>query len=574
MRFLTAFLLLFFQTPGNPAPQGLQQEVLSSIEGTVLAAASGDPLARAEVTLTRLAAATPAIAPVSTERDGKFVFRNLQPGQYLLRVKRNGYAPQEYGQRTPTSSGPPIPLTAGQQMKDVVFNLVAGAVVAGRVRDTGGEPVPSVTVSLLRTQYQATGQRTYYVVGSATTDDRGEYRVFWVPAGRYMVSLSPASETAARTAIRDQYVFSDRIFPMMYYPGTTDPTRATAVELKAGDTLSTVDFTVNPPRLFSVRGRVIDSTTGKPAASASVTLEQRQEQPSAARLRNSAFSAGDGTFEIRDVIPGTYWVRSLSNSNGAVNPATIGTARTSTDLIEAAISNRLSAQMPLDVSDSNIEGFTVLLSPPVSIPLHLSAEGQEVSSISGYDRVRIQLRSGSLSSPSDIVNQRNPFSSAGASVMTGVTIGEYRIFLLPIPDLYIRAVTLDGIDVLNRPFQVTSSTATTPLNIVVSGKPGQVEGNLFDALSQPVKGNSVVLIPDQLRDRADLYKTAQTDQSGHFVIRGIPPGGYKLFAWEALESNSYYDREVLSVYEAQGKPVRLQESSKETVDLRIISAPK
>jgi hypothetical protein len=256
-------------------------------------------------------------------------------------------------------------------------------------------------------------------------------------------------------------------------------------------------------------------------------------------------------------------------SNQPVNPAAVGAARTSSDLIDAALSNRTFAQMPVDVTNADIEGLTLALSPPISIPVRLSAEGQELSSIPGYERVRIQIRS---TSPNpDIINQRSPFTAEGTSVLNGVNVGEYKIFLLPMPDLYIKAVTFDQIDAINRPFQVTNSTTAT-LNVVVSAKPGQVEGNLVDAASQPVRGNRVVLIPDQARERADLYKSAQTDQNGRFVIRGIPPGGYKLFSWESLESNGYFDREILSEYEAQGKPVRIQESSKETVDIRMIPA--
>ena len=58
------------------------------------------------------------------------------------------------------------------------------------------------------------------------------------------------------------------------------------------------------------------------------------------------------------------------------------------------------------------------------------------------------------------------------------------------------------------------------------------------------------------------------------MFKALPPGGYKVFSWEALESNAYYDNDVLSRYETQGTAVRIQESSKETVDLKIIPAPK
>ena len=44
-----------------------------------------------------------------------------------------------------------------------------------------------------------------------------------------------------------------------------------------------------------------------------------------------------------------------------------------------------------------------------------------------------------------------------------------------------------------------------------------------------------MLIPDQGRDRPELFKSAQTDASGHFSLRGVYPGGYKIYFWEAID---------------------------------------
>ena len=92
----------------------------------------------------------------------------------------------------------------------------------------------------------------------------------------------------------------------------------------------------------------------------------------------------------------------------------------------------------------------------------------------------------------------------------------------------------------------------------------------MDALSKPVGGNLVVLIPDPGRDRTELFRSATTEANGHFTIRGVYPGGYRLYSWEALESNANFDRDVLSQYESQGIPVRIQEGSKENVNLKLI----
>jgi hypothetical protein len=90
----------------------------------------------------------------------------------------------------------------------------------------------------------------------------------------------------------------------------------------------------------------------------------------------------------------------------------------------------------------------------------------------------------------------------------------------------------------------------------------------------PVAGVQAVLIPDRNRDRPELFKAATTDQTGHFTIRTIPPGDYKLFAWAALESFGYYDLDLVKKSESLGKPVHVIESSKQTMDIKVIpSAP-
>jgi hypothetical protein len=89
-------------------------------------------------------------------------------------------------------------------------------------------------------------------------------------------------------------------------------------------------------------------------------------------------------------------------------------------------------------------------------------------------------------------------------------------------------------DVLRDPWQVTTRTSGT-LEIVLSTRTGQIEGKLVDAQSQKVGGIQVVLIPDQERERTELYRSAISDSNGNFSLRAIPPGGYRLFGWESID---------------------------------------
>jgi hypothetical protein len=90
------------------------------------------------------------------------------------------------------------------------------------------------------------------------------------------------------------------------------------------------------------------------------------------------------------------------------------------------------------------------------------------------------------------------------------------------------------------------------------------------AMMQAAAGMTMVLIPDAVRERVDLYRTATADQAGRFTVRSIAPGDYKLFAWQDLEPNGYFDADLLRPSEMSGKPVHVDESSKLSINAQVV----
>ena len=83
----------------------------------------------------------------------------------------------------------------------------------------------------------------------------------------------------------------------------------------------------------------------------------------------------------------------------------------------------------------------------------------------------------------------------------------------------------------------------------------------------------MVLVPDpKRRDRPELFQRTSSDTSGHFSLKGISPGEYKLFAWEDVESDAYQDPEFLQPFENQGESVTIREGSHEDRRLKLIPA--
>ncbi len=73
-------------------------------------------------------------------------------------------------------------------------------------------------------------------------------------------------------------------------------------------------------------------------------------------------------------------------------------------------------------------------------------------------------------------------------------------------------------------------------------------------------------------DRRDLFKTTNTDLNGRFTLVGIPPGDYKLFAWDEMDTFAFNDPEILRRYDAQAKAAKISESGRGDVEVRVIPA--
>jgi uncharacterized surface anchored protein len=194
---------------------------------------------------------------------------------------------------------------------------------------------------------------------------------------------------------------------------------------------------------------------------------------------------------------------------------------------------------------------------------------QGTSSLTQY-RVQMRPAADGLLNYGGPVPQSQQTAADGTFRMDNVAPGEYRLSLAPLPpDVYVKQARFNQNDVLNKPMQFSISDSGM-LEVVLSSRGGQLDGTVINERQQGAPGCQAVLIPDRQRDRADLYKTATTDASGHFTLRGIAPGDYRLFAWEAIDPYAYFDPEFMKQHESKGKAVHIAESAKENGDILMI----
>jgi hypothetical protein len=137
-------------------------------------------------------------------------------------------------------------------------------------------------------------------------------------------------------------------------------------------------------------------------------------------------------------------------------------------------------------------------------------------------------------------------------------------------DCYIKDVQYAGSSALEDGFTVKGGAGGT-LEITISSRGARVQGTVADSDGLRSVGVRVVLVPEPAhRTQSTLFKEQTTDQYGHFELRGIAPGDYKLFSWEEAESGAWEDPEFLKPFEGKGEKITLQEGDQKTINLTAI----
>jgi 5-hydroxyisourate hydrolase-like protein (transthyretin family) len=568
LRLALLFILQLAGTAPAPSP--------GSVEGTVIRAGNREPIEEAQVVLiSTTPSEDPTRAPASrsaiTDGQGKFSVKNVPPGTYRLTFSANGYVRQEYGQRAFPGRGTQITVSAGQAVKDLIVNLTPTGTVMGTIRDPDKNPLAGVPVQLMRDSYDEGGERLLRPNGTAVrTDDRGEFRIFFVTPGRYYLNAGTPSGPPGTGDPRPLTNEVPETYANVFSPGVTDLKLAMPIDVRPGMTVTGADITLKKIAGVRVTGRVIDATTGKAPESAKVKLAYRDpgvpwDYDLEYMGRGKVVYNKDGTFEFQDVLPGMYAVVATVDIPDQPKPP------------QGTTPFQRISHVPLEVRNTNVEGIVVTASPGASIEGRIRVEGQSewtsaFQSLTGRYSVTLPpssngVRPGIPGVPQPTNGAINP---DGTFRIDNVMPGEYRIQLAFFrPTFYIKEARFGTDDILARPFRF-SGNESGRLEILLSPNVGSIEGTVTNNRLAVAPGVQVVLIPDKARHRIELFKTATTNQNGRFTFANLPPGDYKLYAWEAVELYRWFDPEFLKAFDQFAVPVRVGESSRQTVDARLI----
>jgi len=159
----------------------------------------------------------------------------------------------------------------------------------------------------------------------------------------------------------------------------------------------------------------------------------------------------------------------------------------------------------------------------------------------------------------------------GAVALTNVQPSDYALSVSGLPEAgYVKAARLGSRDVLED-FVSLQYERIPPLDIQLAFDGGQIAGIAMNPAGQPATEATVVLVPDATRKhRPDQYRVASSGTGGRFSLSGIPPGAYKLYAWDDIEPNAWMNADFMRDYEEFGAAITVTSNAKVSAELRII----
>ena len=330
---------------GTSEPISSSDVELVRVEGEDTVGAGMSSPGSTTITLSRSDAPRPEVVRTRTKADGRFRFGDLKAATYRLSATHQGglYCPAEYGQRDSKGPGLDIVVAAGENIRNANIEMIPPGTISGRVVDENGNPAGRVRVMAIDASWKY-GKLSLGIVQALYTDDHGDYRLFWLPPGRYLIAARPedprrqnlsvihflpATVQPTREYLTKAFVTHRRlpsgetieeVVEAVYHGGDADPRNARAVDLAAGVDVSGIDISLNGSRSPArrIRGFVTD-TAGHPLNKASVSAIPLIDKPT--MVMPETQTAADGSFDLMGVGSGQYILRGMDREpgfNGAI----------------------------------------------------------------------------------------------------------------------------------------------------------------------------------------------------------------------------------------------------------------
>ncbi len=554
--FLAVLLSSFVaaaQAPPPPLPPGVvpppprdasATPATAVIRGHVVDASNGQPLRKAQVR-----AFSPELRDnrvAITDAKGVYEIKSLAAGRYTLTANKGSYVALQFGQTRPFEAGKPLELHDAQVLDRVDFSLPHGGIITGRVVDETGEPTADVLVQAMRYQYLQ-GRRQLVQAGRvAQTNDIGEFRLFGIPPGQYVLSA-----TLRNIALSDSLSDDRSGYAPTYYPGTSNASEAQRLTISVGQTLTDINLALSPTRLARVAGTAVDSQ-GKPVSTGVLMMMQTG---GFGMVTTGGQLKPDGSFSINNVAPGEYTVRVMTNTGPLLTP--------SIEVLQATVT----------VAGEDINDVRLVGAKPSTVTGRVIAPATQATN-TALSALQLQ------------VVPKNPMPFAGGGQSRVNDDGTFELLAQPGPAFIrmnasgnfagtrVKAVRLNGVDVTDTGIDFQANQDVSGVEVELTTQLSSLSGVVSDARGNAVKDYSVVIFPrdkDKWTPGSRYMNFGRPDQDGKYKALNLPPGDYLAIALDYVEQGSQTDPEFLDRIKDRSTEFSIIEGETKSLDLRLVT---
>lgn len=509
-----------------------------SIDGRVIEEVTGKPVKGARIQV--FGAAGP-IRPAISDASGNFSIPAVSPGHLRLRVDHARY-PDLRGHLAQRTT--PVELGPGQNLRGVTLHLTPPAAVTGRIVDEDGDPMMHCHVAVHHTQW-TNGRQRLAPVGSASTDDRGEYRIFGVPAGTYYLYANCQRQPRSPRPFGPVAPGADlpqETYPPLFYPRSTLFSGASAIVIEPGVEREGLDFRVERARAAYLRVEVAGDR--RLASSVNVQLE-RKGSPVPAMPARMVRRSPQSPVEVFVLVPGpgSYVLRGMAFSESSI----------------AAGSEEV------EIGARPVEQVTLRLAESVDLSATVEFEdGADAGGVASLEFFPIEA--GDSGAHPHVQKQPD-----GTFAVARLLPGAWQVRVHGSRTGFVRSVRVgerfhpsDRIEI--------APGESGPIHVLLSRRTGLVEAQA-PAATFSGAGPAIAFLIGEGDRRFDYRSRRQFGAvNGRFEMGDIAPGRYRLFAFESHPGSLLEDPRFLDAIESRGERVTVEENSRLTAQPGLISA--
>ncbi|HEX6624178.1 MAG TPA: carboxypeptidase-like regulatory domain-containing protein [Pyrinomonadaceae bacterium] len=524
--FVLAALLLLLPCAAPSHAQSEQSKAApATVTGRVTDGKRGLAGINIVVTSMEVGMFSPATASAKTDAEGRYRLNGLAPGRYnVAPVAPAHVMPEEVISFIGRQQGRSLVLSPGENIENVDFRLARGGVITGRVTDADGKPVVGEFVQIAPEEGNRPAHQFFRPDrGEMQTDDRGVYRVYGLPAGRYRVSVGWTGPPRGprNTVASGEHTFYERT----YYPGTTDLAQAKIVEVSEGGEATDIDISVSKTtrQTYSAAGRLVFAETGQPAANVRVGYGAQGRD---GRVMGAAFGGlGGGPNSVVTDARGEFKLEGLASGRYAA----FGVREQGSDWY--------SDQSAFEIAEANFEGIEVKLRRGSSLSGVVLIEG--VSDRAAAQRLLSRARvfvmpaaPGGPPMPGAVVSET--VAPDGSFRVGGLQPGRVRLGFSAERglNLSMSRVEHNGVP-LGREgsVEVAEGAQVTGVRVIVAHGSASVRGKINIVGGTLAPGYSLRVFARRVGDENQFGgRAVEADSRGSFVMEGVAPGDYEFYA--------------------------------------------